>query len=334
MTSFLEKRPADFPRAAKDSAPVNSIPPPLCARKRRRARSSAPVRDPLPTPPPRFALRAVGSRDAGPRRPRPSGAIPAGALWGGLCARPLHPARWKPKPEATGEALSMTLTYGCGLPPRRAGCPNTRPPAQVADRSGVLGGRAPAARARTMSACPAIGSPGSAPAVHPALRLRRASRRPRAPEDLPSPGLSGRNEALRARRLSSVPHAGRFFPPKARRRLPNPAAWVRRENGRLGQGPSRPWSTRQPPRPAPCTRSHRVMTTTLSLTAYLSRPAPKSSPSLGDDFILIECEAPRRRRGPPRTNAPSYWSRRWTAPGPLSEQLGLVPPRRRPPPPK
>jgi acyl-coenzyme A thioesterase PaaI-like protein len=221
---------------------------------------------------------------------------PGGGLWGGyalgLCVRALEA-----EPEATGEALSMTLTYAAGLPPgeldvrtrrlRQGGSigvweVEVRP--QGVEEVGVHGMVTLARRPPT----PAFAF-ASLPLAPP-------------PEDLPSPdhpagpahfGAS----AFERRTLDSFPPT----PGGDSRSL----AWVRPRRGDWDKALLAMVTDNSAPRAMYALP--RVMTTTLSLTVYLHASTEELA-ELGDDFILIECEG-RVGGGGASDERSSYWSR-------------------------
>ena len=221
---------------------------------------------------------------------------PGGGLWGGyalgLCVRALEA-----ETEALGEALSMTLTYAAGLPSgeldvrtrrlRQGGSIGVwevelRP--QGVEEVGVHGMLTMARR------------PPTAPFAFATL--------PQAPspDQLPSPDhpagpLHFGASAFERRTLDG-------FPPKPggdSRSL----AWVRPRNGVWDKALLAMVTDNSAPRAMYAL--DRVMTTTLSLTAYLHASVEQIA-ALGDDFILIECEG-RVGGGGASDERSSYWSR-------------------------
>lgn len=221
---------------------------------------------------------------------------PGGGLWGGyalgLCVRALEA-----EPQATGETLSMTLTYAAGLP------------------SGLLD-----VRTRRLRQGKSIGvwEVELAPhgqdevGVHGMVTLaRRPPTPPFAfatlpsapnPEDLPSPEHPAGPAHFGASAFERRTLDG--FPPKPggdSRSL----AWVRPRNGRWDKALLAMVTDNSAPRAMYALE--RVHTTTLSLTAYLHASAEELA-ALGDDFILIECEG-RVGGGGASDERSSYWSR-------------------------
>lgn len=241
---------------------------------------------------------------------------PGGGLWGGyalaLCIRALES-----EPGATGEALSMTMTYAAGLP------------------SGDLD-----VRTRRLRQGKSIGvwevelRPEGLDevGVHGMVTLARRpptppfafARRPDAPAplELPTPPHPGGSTHFGSAAFERRTMDG--FPPKPggdSRSL----AWVRPRNGVWDKALLAMVTDNSAPRAMYAL--DRVATTTLSLTVYLHASAEELA-KLGDDFILIECEG-RVGGGGASDERSSYWSRdgRLLA---TSEQLAWyrqVPPR-------
>lgn len=221
---------------------------------------------------------------------------PGGGLWGGyalgLCVRALEA-----EPDATGEVLSMTLTYAAGLPPGELDVRTRR-----LRQGGSIGVWEVELRPQGVEE---VG-------VHGMLTLaRRPPTQPFAfatlpqapnPEDLPSPDhpagpLHFGASAFERRTLDG-------FPPKPggdSRSL----AWVRPRNGVWDKALLAMVTDNSAPRAMYAL--DRVMTTTLSLTAYLHASTEEIA-ALGDDFILIECEG-RVGGGGASDERSSYWSR-------------------------
>lgn len=221
---------------------------------------------------------------------------PGGGLWGGyalgLCVRALEA-----EPEATGEVLSMTLTYAAGLPSgeldvrtrrlRQGGSIGVwevelRP--QGVEDVGVHGmitmARRPPTAPFAFATLPQAPSPDQLPSPdHPAGPLHFGA------------------SAFERRTLDG-------FPPKPggdSRSL----AWVRPRNGVWDKALLAMVTDNSAPRAMYAL--DRVMTTTLSLTAYLHATAEQIA-ALVDDFILIECEG-RVGGGGASDERSSYWSR-------------------------
>ena len=221
---------------------------------------------------------------------------PGGGLWGGyalgLCVRALEA-----EPEASGEVLSMTLTYAAGLPSgeldvrtrrlRQGGSIGVwevelRP--QGVEEVGVHGmitmARRPPTPPFAFAALPAAPSPDELPSPdHPAGPLHFGA------------------SAFERRTLDGFPPA----PSEDSRSL----AWVRPRNGVWDKALLAMVTDNSAPRAMYAL--DRVMTTTLSLTAYLHATAEEIA-ALGDDFILIECEG-RVGGGGASDERSSYWSR-------------------------
>lgn len=221
---------------------------------------------------------------------------PGGGLWGGyalgLCVRALEA-----EPEASGEVLSMTLTYAAGLPSgeldvrtrrlRQGGSIGVwevelRP--QGVEEVGVHGmitmARRPPTPPFAFAALPAAPSPDELPSPdHPAGPLHFGA------------------SAFERRTLDGFPPT----PGGDSRSL----AWVRPRNGVWDKALLAMVTDNSAPRAMYAL--DRVMTTTLSLTAYLHATAEEIT-ALGDDFILIECEG-RVGGGGASDERSSYWSR-------------------------
>ena len=221
---------------------------------------------------------------------------PGGGLWGGyalgLCVRALEA-----EPEASGEVLSMTLTYAAGLPSgeldvrtrrlRQGGSIGVwevelRP--QGVEDVGVHGmitmARRPPTTPFAFAALPAAPSPDELPSPdHPAGPLHFGA------------------SAFERRTLDGFPPT----PGGDSRSL----AWVRPRNGVWDKALLAMVTDNSAPRAMYAL--DRVMTTTLSLTAYLHATAEEIA-ALGDDFILIECEG-RVGGGGASDERSSDWSR-------------------------
>ena len=222
---------------------------------------------------------------------------PGGGLWGGyaigLCIRVLEA-----EPEAVGEPLSLTLTYAAGLPSGALDIRTRRLrqggsigfwevellPAG-SDQVGVHGVVTMARRPKT---------PDFAFATMPAAP---------APESLPSPDMSGAAMHYGASAFERRTLEG--FPPKPSgdsRSL----AWVRSRRGALDKALLGMITDNSAPR-AMYALGSTVMTTTLSLTAYLHATVEEIA-EVGDDFILVECEG-RVGGGGASDERSSYWRR-------------------------
>ncbi len=221
---------------------------------------------------------------------------PGGGLWGGyalgLCVRALEA-----EAEAVGEALSLTLTYASGLP---SGLLDVR--TRRLRQGGSIG-------VWEVELGPAgVGEVG----VHGMVTLARRPPTPPfafaslpetpPPEDLPSPvHPAGATHfgalAFERRTLDGFPPA----PGGDSRSL----AWVRPRLGAWDKALLAMVTDNSPPRAMYALP--RVMTTTLSLTAYLHATAEELA-GLGDDYILIECEG-RVGGGGASDERSSYWSR-------------------------
>lgn len=222
---------------------------------------------------------------------------PGGGLWGGyaigLCVRVLEA-----EPEAVGEALSLTLTYAAGLP---SGALDVRTrrlrqggsigvwevellPAG-SDQVGVHGMVTMARRPKT---------PDFAFAAMPAAP---------DPETLSSPEMPGVGRHYGASAFERRTLEG--FPPKPSANSRS-LAWVRSRRGPLDKALLGMITDNSAPR-AMYALGPAVMTTTLSLTAYLHATVEEIA-EVGDDFILVECEG-RVGGGGASDERSSYWRR-------------------------
>jgi len=227
----------------------------------------------------------------------PEWSNPGGGLWGGyaigLCIRVLEA-----EPEAIGEALSLTLTYVAALPSgeldirtrrlRQGGSVGVWEVELLpagSDQVGVHGIVTMARRPKT---------PGFA-----------FARMPEAPDplSLPAPEMPGEGRhygasAFERRTLDGFPPT----PSGDSRSL----AWVRSRDGRLDKALLGMITDNSAPR-AMYALGHTIMTTTLSLTAYLHATVEEIA-EVGDDFILVECEG-RVGGGGASDERSSYWRR-------------------------
>ena len=246
----------------------------------------------------------------------PEWSNPGGGLWGGyaigLCIRVLEA-----EPEAVGEALSLTLTYAAGLPSGEL---------DIRTRRLRQGGSVGVWEVELLPAgSDQVGVPGIVTmARRPQTPHFAFAKMPDAPdpESLPSPVRPGASlhygaSAFERRTLET-------FPPQATgdsRTL----AWVRSRRGPLDKALLGMITDNSAPR-AFYALGPTVMTTTLSLTAYLHATAEEIA-EVGDDFILVECEG-RVGGGGASDERSSYWTRD----GKLlatSEQLAWYRPARR-----
>jgi acyl-CoA thioesterase len=223
---------------------------------------------------------------------------PGGGLWGGyaigLCIRVMEA-----EPQALGEPLSLTLTYVAALP---AGALDIR--TRRLRQGGSVG-------VWEVEVAPA----GSVQVgVHAIVTMARRpktpefvfARMPEAPdpESLPSFEMQGAGthygaSAFERRMLDSG------FPPKPTgdsRSL----AWVRSRRGTLDKALLGMITDHSAPR-VMYALGRNVMTTTLSLTAYLHATVEELA-EVGDDFILVECEG-RVGGGGASDERSSFWRR-------------------------
>jgi len=222
---------------------------------------------------------------------------PRGGLWGGyaigLCVRVLEA-----EPEAIGEALSLTLTYATGLPSgaldirtrrlRQGGSVGVWEVEVLAAGSDQVGVHCIVTMARRPN------TPDFAFATMPAAP---------GPEELPSPDMTGAGMHYGASAFERRPLDG--FPPKPggdSRSL----AWVRSRRGGLDKALLGMITDNSAPR-AMYALGAAVMTTTLSLTAYLHATAEELA-EVGEDFILVECEGRVGGHGASDERS-SYWRR-------------------------
>jgi acyl-CoA thioesterase len=222
---------------------------------------------------------------------------PGGGLWGGyaigLCIRVLEA-----EPDAVGEALSLTLTYAAGLPSgaldirtrrlRQGGSIGVWEVEVLPAGSDQVGVHAIVTMARRPKTSPfAFASMPAAP----------------DPASLPSPDMSGAAMHYGASAFERRTLEG--FPPEPggdSRSL----AWVRARRGPLDKVLLGMITDNSAPR-AMYALGQTVMTTTLSLTAYLHATVEEIA-EVGDDFILVECEGRVGGAGASDERS-SYWRR-------------------------
>jgi acyl-coenzyme A thioesterase PaaI-like protein len=228
----------------------------------------------------------------------PEWANPGGGLWGGyaigLAVRVLEA-----EPEATGEALSLTLTFIAGIP---AG------PLDIRTRRLRQGGSIGFWEVEMMRAgadevgVHAVVTMARRP-VTPAFAFAAMPDAP-TPESLLAPPMP--TEAARHYGASALERRTlEGFPPKPgsdSRSL----AWVRPRHGPLDKAVLGMITDNSAPR-AMYALGPTIRTTTLSLTAYLHATAEELA-AIGDDFILVECEGRVGGRGASDERS-SYWSR-------------------------
>jgi acyl-CoA thioesterase len=202
------------------------------------------------------------------------------------------------EPEAGGEALSLTLTYAAGLP---AGDIDIR------TRRIRQGGSVGVWEVELLPAgSDQIG-------VHGIVTMARRPKTPHFafakmpaapdPESLPSPEMPSGSlhygaSAFERRTLEGFPP----MPTGDSRSL----AWVRSRRGPLDKALLGMMTDNSAPR-AMYALGPTIMTTTLSLTAYL-HGAREEIAEVGDDFILVECEG-RVGGGGASDERSSYWRR-------------------------
>ncbi len=228
----------------------------------------------------------------------PEWSNPGGGLWGGyaigLCVRVLEA-----EPEAVGEALSLTLTYVAALPHGEL---------DIRTRRLRQGGSVAVWEVELLPA----GS--DQVGVHAIVTMARRPNTPDFafakmpdapdPESLPSPEAPG--EAMRHYGASAFERRTLDgFPPKPSGNSRS-LAWVRSQRGPLDKALLGMITDNSAPR-AMYALGPGVMTTTLSLTAYLHATADELA-EVGDDFILVECEG-RVGGGGASDERSSYWRR-------------------------
>jgi acyl-coenzyme A thioesterase PaaI-like protein len=227
----------------------------------------------------------------------PEWSNPGGGLWGGfaigLCIRVLEA-----EPEVVGEALSLTLTYAAGLPSgdldirtrrlRQGGSVGVWEVELLpagSDQVGVHGIVTMARRPKT-----------------PDFAFAKMPEAP-APENLPSPDMPAEARHYGASAFERRTLEG--FPPTPSgdsRSL----AWVRSRRGPMDKALLGMITDNSAPR-AMYALGPTIMTTTLSLTAYLHATVEEIA-EVGDDFILVECEG-RVGGGGASDERSSYWRR-------------------------
>src|SRR6202789_1601330 len=227
----------------------------------------------------------------------PEWSNPGGGLWGGyaigLCIRVLES-----ESEAVGEALSLTLTYVAALPSGELDIRTRR--LRQGGSIGVWEVELLAAGSDQVS-------------VHGMVTLARRpftpdfafATMPNAPdpESLPSPLMFGDSQHFGASAFERRTLEG--FPPQPggdSRSL----AWVRSKRGALDKALLGMITDNSAPR-AMYALGPTIMTTTLSLTAYLHATVEEIA-EVGDDFILVECEG-RVGGGGASDERSSYWRR-------------------------
>ncbi|MDE2487624.1 MAG: thioesterase family protein [Alphaproteobacteria bacterium] len=222
---------------------------------------------------------------------------PGGGLWGGY-AIGLAIRAVEAEPESVGEPLSLTLTYAAALPSGSL---------EVRTRRLRQGGSVGVWEVEILPA----GS--DLVGVHAMVTMARRPNTPKfafakmpdapPPEAMPSPdppagALHFGAAAFEQRTLEA-------FPPKPTgdsRSL----AWVRSRRGPLDKVLLGMMTDHSAPR-AMYALGRAVMTTTLSLTAYL-HATEREIEEVGDDFILVECEGRVGGHGASDERS-SYWRR-------------------------
>jgi len=223
---------------------------------------------------------------------------PGGGLWGGyaigLCIRVLEAER-----EALGEPLSLTLAYAAALPSGDLDIRTRR--LRQGGSVGVWEVEVTAAGSEEVG-------------VHGVVTMARRPDTPTFafatmpdapdPESLPSPDVPG--EAARHYGASAFERRTmEGFPPTpgdSSRSL----AWVRSRHAPMDKALLGMVTDNSAPR-AMYALGPQVMTTTLSLTAYLHATLADLA-AVGNDFILVECEG-RVGGGGASDERSSYWRR-------------------------
>jgi hypothetical protein len=221
---------------------------------------------------------------------------PGGGLWGGyaigLCIRVLES-----EPAAVGEPLSLTLAYAEGLPSGEL---------DIRTRRIRQGGSVGVWEVELLAAgTDQVG-------VHAIVTMARRPKTPDfafakmpdapAPETLPSPEPPNGSQygagAFERRPLEGFPPA-----PSADSRS---LTWARSRRGPMDKALLGMMTDNSAPR-AMYALGQTVMTTTLSLTAYLHATVEELA-EVGGDFILVECEG-RVGGGGASDERSSYWRR-------------------------
>ncbi|HTX50532.1 MAG TPA: thioesterase family protein [Caulobacteraceae bacterium] len=228
----------------------------------------------------------------------PEWSNPGGGLWGGY-AIGLFVRVLEAEPEAVGEALSLTLTYAAAT---HAGDLDVR--TRRLRQGGSIG----------VWEVELLAAGSDQVGVHGIVTLARRPRTPSFafarmpdapdPDSLPSPDPPD----LAARRYGASTFERRTlegFPP-----TPGDSslslAWVRSRRGPFDKALLGMVTDNSAPR-AMYALGPTIMTTTLSLTAYLHATAEELA-EVGDDYILVECEG-RVGGGGASDERSSYWSR-------------------------
>ncbi|HEX4179684.1 MAG TPA: thioesterase family protein [Caulobacteraceae bacterium] len=222
---------------------------------------------------------------------------PGGGLWGGyavgLCVRALEA-----EPDALGEALSLTVTYAAPLSPGDLEIRTRR-----LRQGGSIGvwavelSRAGADQVGVHAIVTMARRPNTPPFAFASMPAAAV------PESLPSPSVRGGAARFGAVAFEWRPLEG--FPPRPGENSRS-LAWVRPRRGLLDKVMLGMMTDNSAPR-AIYALGRRVMTTTLSLTAYLHATAEELA-AVADDFILVECEG-RIGGGGASDERSSYWSR-------------------------
>jgi len=227
----------------------------------------------------------------------PEWSNPGGGLWGGY-AIGLAIRVIETEPEASGEALSLTVTYAAALP---AGVLDVRTRRLRQGNSvGVWEAEVSSSGSNDVGVH-AIVTMAKRPATPPfAFASMPAASDPESIPPLEIPG-----QLLRYGAAAFERRAVEGFPPVAgdsSRSL----AWVRSRDRPLDKALLGMVTDHSPPR-AMYALGMQARTTTLSLTAYLHATAEEIA-SVGNDFILVECEGRVGNAGASDERS-SYWSR-------------------------
>jgi acyl-CoA thioesterase len=223
---------------------------------------------------------------------------PGGGLWGGY-AIGLSIRVLEAEPEAIGEALSLTLTYAAGLPSGEL---------DIRTRRLRQGGSVGVWEVEMLPA----GS--DQVGVHAIVTMARRpktpdfafARMPSAPDPDRLPSSAPPEEAGRHYGASTFERRTMEGFPPAPSTDSRSLAWVRSRRGPMDKALLGMITDNSAPR-AMYALGPEVMTTTLSLTAYLHATAEEIA-EIGDDFILVECEG-RVGGGGASDERSSYWRR-------------------------
>ena len=222
---------------------------------------------------------------------------PGGGLWGGY-AIGLAIRVVEAEPDAIGEPLSLTLAYAAALPSGALDIRTRR--LRQGGSVGVWEVEVLPAGSETVGVH-AIVTMAKRPKT-PAFVFATMPDAP-APEDVPSLDIPGEPRRYGAGAFERRAFEG--FPP-APGDSSRSLCWVRSRNRPMDKTLLGMVTDHSPPR-AMYALGRSVMTTTLSLTAYLHVTAEELA-AVGQDFILVECEGRVGNAGASDERS-SYWSR-------------------------